>query len=75
MSRNVGTKDRRWRLISAAPLLMCSVMAPLPLSLRLVAFALPAAYLVLTALAGVCPGYKVLGRSTCATGEAAVTRR
>jgi hypothetical protein len=67
VNRNVGSRDRWLRTIAAIPLLACSVMAPLPLAARLVAFAAPAAFLLITGLTGFCPGYKVLGRSTCAT--------
>jgi hypothetical protein len=65
MIRNLGTLDRLARLVAALPLFVCSVMAPLPLAARVAAFALPACYMILTALAGSCLGYRLMGRSTC----------
>lgn len=62
---NVGTKDRVTRVVAAVPMLVCSVLAPLPWLVRLLALALPAVYLLGTALAGTCLGYTLLGRSTC----------
>ncbi|HEX5656345.1 MAG TPA: DUF2892 domain-containing protein [Polyangiales bacterium] len=67
MIRNVGSKDRVARLVAALPMLVCSVMAPLPLAARLAAFAAPAVYLLATALRGTCLGYALMGRSTCPT--------
>jgi hypothetical protein len=65
MRRNVGTRDRLARLVAAVPLLACSVMAPLPLIVRILALAAPAGYLGLTALSGRCACYAMTGKSTC----------
>jgi hypothetical protein len=43
----------------------CSVMAPLPLAARMATFGAMGAYLLFTALAGICFGYRLMGRSTC----------
>jgi hypothetical protein len=40
------------KVLAAVPLATCSVLAPFPLPLRLVAFAVPALFLLATALAG-----------------------
>jgi hypothetical protein len=65
MHRNVGARDRLIRTLATIPLLACAVMAPLPLTVRLVALAAPAGYLLLTALFGRCLCYASIGRSTC----------
>lgn len=65
MKRNVGTSDRVLRALGAAAMLTCSVMAPLPLVVRLLAFGLPGGYLLLTAVMSTCLGYKLMGKSTC----------
>ena len=65
MTKNVGNRDRLVRLVASIPLVTCAVMAPLPLAARLLAFAVPAAYFLVTAAAGRCVGYCVMGRSTC----------
>jgi hypothetical protein len=65
MRRNVGNADRVARALGALGLLTCAVMAPLPLGVRLAAFALPAVYLLLTAAVGTCLGYSLMGKSTC----------
>lgn len=65
MIRNVGNKDRLFRVFAALPLLVCSVLAPLAPLPRILAFGLPGVYLVFSALAGTCLGYRLMGRSTC----------
>ncbi len=65
MKTNVGRNDRILRALAAAGLLTCSVMAPLPLALRLGTFGAMGGYLLFTALAGSCLGYRLMGRSTC----------
>jgi len=67
MVRNVGTVDRIARGGTAAALTTCSFLAPLPLETRLIAFAVPAVYLLFTALRGTCLGYRLMGKSTCPT--------
>ena len=46
-------------------MLSCSVMAPLPYAVRVPAFGLMGVYMLFTALAGTCLGYRLMGRSTC----------
>jgi hypothetical protein len=66
MKRNVGLFDRALRALGAAGFATCSVMAPLPVEVRLPLFGGLAFYLGFTALAGLCFGYALTGRSTCA---------
>ena len=65
MNKNLGRVDRILRLVAAVPLTACAFLAPLVAPIRLVAFGLPAGYMLLTALAGTCVGYALIGRSTC----------
>jgi hypothetical protein len=65
MIRNVGNGDRVLRAIATVALLTCGVIAPLSLPLRLAAFVAPGVYLLFTAVAGTCLGYRLMGRSTC----------
>jgi hypothetical protein len=65
VKQNVGFADRVARGIGALAMFGCAVAAPWPLAVRLLAFSLPAAYLLITALAGTCLGYSLLGKSTC----------
>lgn len=65
MSRNVGNPDRLLRALAILPLAACSVMAPLSLPLRLVAFGFPALYMLFSVLSGTCFGYHLMGKSTC----------
>jgi hypothetical protein len=65
MKRNVGTADRVARGMGALGMATCAVMAPLPLGVRVAGFALPAVYLLFTALVGTCLGYRLMGKSTC----------
>jgi hypothetical protein len=66
MTRNLAVWDRWLRIVMALPLVVCSVWAPLSLWMRLTAFAVPAVYIVWSALRGHCVGYALVGRSTCA---------
>ncbi len=65
MKRHVGTKDRVLRGLASVALLLCAVMAPLPLGSRITAFGVAGVYFLFTALAGTCFGYRLSGRSTC----------
>ena len=67
MKKNVGTSDRLIRALGGASLLTCSFLAPLPLAVRMAVFGVMGAYLLMTALAGTCAGYALMGKSTCAT--------
>ncbi|NUP07185.1 MAG: DUF2892 domain-containing protein [Polyangiaceae bacterium] len=64
MLKNVGSMDRALRGFGAAAMVACSLLLPLHLGLR-VALGLTGIYLVFTALAGTCVGYRLMGRSTC----------
>jgi hypothetical protein len=70
MTRNLGTIDRVLRVLGALVLMAAAVLAPLSLTTRLLAFAAPAVYILFTAGAGLCLGYAMLGRSTCAAPPA-----
>jgi len=70
MTRNVGTADRLFRLLGAVGLGVCAVIAPLPVALRVGGFGLAAVYMLFTALAGTCFGYRLMGRSTCPVTQA-----
>ena len=74
MSQNLGKTDRLLRTAAAILLFTCSVMAPLPLTGRLLGCALPGAYLLFTALVGTCLGYRLMGRSTCGAPDQRVSR-
>jgi hypothetical protein len=65
MTKNLASWDRVARGVAAMLMATCAVMAPLPLSVRVGALALPAIYMVLTALRGTCLGYRMMGLSTC----------
>jgi hypothetical protein len=65
MKKNLGGRDRAFRALAAAAMLVCSVMSPLPLVVRVAGFGAMGAYLLFTAVAGTCLGYRVLGKSTC----------
>lgn len=69
MTRNVGTVDRVLRLMGAALAAAGAVAAPLSLGVRLGLFAATAVYLLWTALAGTCVGYRLMGKSTCSVGQ------
>ena len=65
MTRNLGSWDRALRVVGSLALLTCSLFAPLSAPVRVAALALPGFLLLGTALLGSCPGYKLLGRSSC----------
>jgi hypothetical protein len=69
MTKNIGNRDRALRGIAATALFTCSVMAPLPLAVRAIAFGGMGAYMALTALVGTCLAYRIMGRSTCPTSR------
>jgi DUF2892 family protein len=66
MTKNVGTLDRFLRLLGAIGLITGAFVAPLPTYVRLLAFGGSGLYMLGTVFFGVCFGYKLLGRSTCA---------
>ena len=65
MTKNLATWDRAGRGTAALLMATCAVMAPLPLVVRVAALALPAAYMLFTAMRGTCLGYRMMGLSTC----------
>jgi len=67
MKKNVGTSDRIFRVLGAASSLMCSLLAPLPVAIRVAVFGTLSAYLLMTAVVGSCAGYALMGKSTCPT--------
>lgn len=66
MKKNLGTMDRLVRTVFALAMLTCSVIAPLPFLLRVLALGGSGAYLLFSALAGSCVGYHLIGKSSCA---------
>jgi hypothetical protein len=70
MKRNVGAVDRWLRVLAGLALGVCAVVGPFSLAVRLGVLGLNAAYMLWSALAGSCVGYRLMGRSTCpATGR------
>lgn len=65
MKKNLSTFSRVLRAGGGLALLLCSVMAPLPLLVRIAGLGGMGAYLLFTALAGSCLGYTLLGMSCC----------
>jgi hypothetical protein len=65
MIKNVGTIDRWARALAAVGLAAAAFLAPWPLELRLAVLGLGAVYMLYTALAGSCLGYRLMGKSTC----------
>lgn len=69
MTKNLGTMDRVFRVLAGIAMLICSVMAPFPLAAR-GGLGATGVYMLFTALAGTCLGYKMMGRSTCPVSAA-----
>ena len=65
--KNVGNADRIARLVVGLALIVAALVAPVSFAFRVGAFATLGGYTVLTALAGTCLGYRLMGRSTCPT--------
>jgi hypothetical protein len=65
MARNLGRADRVLRVIGAVAAAIGAVEAPFSWPLRLAVFGGTATYLLLSALAGTCLGYRLMGMSTC----------
>jgi hypothetical protein len=68
MIKNVGSLDRALRSIGALALLLGALLAPLHVGLR-AGLGVMGAYMALTALAGTCLGYRMLGMSSCPTAR------
>jgi hypothetical protein len=64
MKQNVASWDRGMRAVAAIALLACAVVAPYSLTVRLSCGAM-GMYLMFSAVAGTCLGYRLMGRSTC----------
>ena len=64
MKRNVGNVDRIFRILGSVALTTCAILAPVPLAVAAI-FGIMGCYLFLSALAGSCLGYRLMGRSTC----------
>jgi hypothetical protein len=65
MKQNVARRDRALRAVAGVGMLVCSVFAPLPPFVRLLALGGGGVYLLATAVFGACLGYRMLGISTC----------
>lgn len=65
IAHNVGTADRALRAIAATMLFLAAALAPLSPAVRLLGLGGMGAYLMFTAIAGTCLGYRLMGRSTC----------
>jgi hypothetical protein len=65
MNRNVANWDRILRAIAGAAMIAGSFMMPWPLVVRVLVLGMMGAYLVMTAVAGTCLGYKMMGMTTC----------
>ena len=64
MKRNVGTVDRMARALGGGAMIASGFLTPLPVAL-FGALAGTGGYLLFTAVAGSCLGYRLMGRSTC----------
>lgn len=65
MKRNVGNGERVMRALAAVAMALGAGFAPIAWELR-AGLGVLAAYMLFTALAGSCLGYRMIGRSTCA---------
>jgi hypothetical protein len=64
MKHNVGQADRILRILAGIAMLLSSMLAPVPFAAS-AALGTIGGYLMLTALAGTCLGYRLMGKSTC----------
>ncbi len=65
MKQNAANWDRALRALGGMAMVVCSVFAPLPLLVRVLALGVVGAYMIGTALFGTCLGYRLMGISTC----------
>jgi biotin transporter BioY len=65
MKQNVASWDRIVRAVAGLTLFTSAFFAPLPLLVRVLALGLGGLYMVATAGAGTCLGYRLMGLSTC----------
>jgi hypothetical protein len=68
MNHNVGSLDRIIRLLAGAAMASSPFVLALPHPAISIIVALAGLTMVLTALTGHCPGYRLMGRSTCSIG-------
>jgi len=64
MKKNVGSIDRAARALGAMGAVVGAFVAPVEMAVR-VGLGATGVYLLFTALAGTCLGYRLIGRSTC----------
>ncbi len=69
MTRNLGNADRILRVFGALGAAVGAITGPFSLAVRLGVFGATAVYLLATALAGSCVGYRMMGKSTCPRAE------
>ena len=78
MKPNAASWDRALRAIAGCGMLLCSLFAPLPLLVRVLAFGGGGVYMLGSAIVGSCLGYRMMGISTCpvdgTAGKAAADR-
>lgn len=67
MTKNLGVMDRTLRVVAAGLAGLCAALAPWSPAVRYGVCGATAVYLLWTALAGSCLGYRLLGKSTCPT--------
>lgn len=65
MKRNTASWDRILRALAGLALAACALFMPISPLIRALAFGGGAIYMLGTALAGTCLGYRMLGISTC----------
>ena len=65
MKRNTASWDRMLRALAGLALVACALFAPISPLIRALAFGGGAIYMLGTALAGTCLGYRMMGISTC----------
>lgn len=68
MKQNAAHWDRALRVLVGTAMVAGSVLAPLPLLVRVLALGGGGAYMIVTALVGTCLGYRLMGISTCPSG-------
>lgn len=64
MKKNIGSMDRAARGLGALAMIVGAFLAPMPGAARL-GLGATGCYLLFTALAGTCVGYRLMGLSTC----------
>jgi len=65
MNRNVAHWDRILRAVAGVSMIAGSFFMPWSLAVRVLLLGMMGGYLVMTALAGTCFGYKMMGMTTC----------